>query len=442
MGKRGGTEWITPAEFQALAAKSATPQTVRGLALRKDFLPEIKAVDDTAHTIQFRITTGTRDRDRDTINPAGWDIADYLKNPIVLFAHDYASLPIAKAISVTTDANGLVALDEFTPADLNPFGDCVYRMVKAGFLNATSVGFRPMEWVYNEDVRGVDFSRQALLEHSIVPIPANAEALVEARSAGIDLTPLLAWAEEKLDTWKKEDGLYVPKGQVEAVFRILSTKTISVPEIIERPFPNFHACRLRNPADFQDGSFRTSERNHEGKKYSVIQGRLTGEDTLTDQAFRYAKDSWSASQAGSHCKSHDGSFEAASGSASVCESCREEVEAELKRGRVLSSTNEGKLRQAKGHIDEVLAQLETAPETEGLEITEHRSADPVLEIEEPAKEELRIEQPDNGHGTIEIAPETIISAVRESLAGLMPGIAREVQEQTRAAINRARGRID
>ena len=113
-----------------------------------------------------------------------------------------------------------------------------------------------------------------------------------------------------------------------------------------------------------------------------------------------------------------------------------------KRGRVLSSTNEGKLRQAKSHIDDVLAQLETAPETEGLEITEQRSADLVLEIAEPAEEELRIEASNNGHKTIDITPETITLAVRESLAGFMTGIAREVQEQTRAAINRARGRAD
>jgi hypothetical protein len=100
------------------------------------------------------------------------------------------------------------------------------------------------------------------------------------------------------------------------------------------------------------------------------------------------------------------------------------------------------LRQAKSHIDDVLAQLETAPETEGLEITEQRSADLVLEIAEPAEEELRIEASNNGHKTIDITPETITLAVRESLAGFMTGIAREVQEQTRAAINRARGRAD
>ena len=79
------------------------------------------------------------------------------------------------------------------------------------------------------------------------------------------------------------------------------------------PFPNFHACRLIQPTKFEDGSFRTMSRDHEGKKYNVIEGKLKGEDTMTDQAFRYPKDVWDASDAQRHCTSHDGiSFEPAS----------------------------------------------------------------------------------------------------------------------------------
>ena len=79
------------------------------------------------------------------------------------------------------------------------------------------------------------------------------------------------------------------------------------------PFPNEHACRLRQPGDFKPDSFRRTEREHEGKKYSVIMGRLKGEDTMTEQAYRYPKETWDAGEAGSHCRSHDGKFEAASG---------------------------------------------------------------------------------------------------------------------------------
>jgi len=81
---------------------------------------------------------------------------------------------------------------------------------------------------------------------------------------------------------------------------------------IENPYPNEHACRLRDPDDFKDGSFRRTSREHEGKSYDVISGKLEGETTMTEQAYRYPKDTWDTDEARSHCQDHDGRFEAAS----------------------------------------------------------------------------------------------------------------------------------
>jgi len=77
------------------------------------------------------------------------------------------------------------------------------------------------------------------------------------------------------------------------------------------PYPNEHACRLADPKGFEPGSFSRSEREHNGKKYDVIQARPKGKTKVKDQAYRYKKDIWSASSAKSHCKAHDGTFEAA-----------------------------------------------------------------------------------------------------------------------------------
>ena len=83
-------------------------------------------------------------------------------------------------------------------------------------------------------------------------------------------------------------------------------------QLIEsRPFPSEHSCRLRDPGDFKDGSFRRTDRDHNGKKYSCIMGKLKGEDSMTEQAYRYKKDTWKASDARKHCQDHDGNFEAA-----------------------------------------------------------------------------------------------------------------------------------
>ena len=75
---------------------------------------------------------------------------------------------------------------------------------------------------------------------------------------------------------------------------------------LQRPFPNEHACRLREPKDFREGTFRRQKREHDGKVYYAILGKLKGESTLTQQSYRYPKDTWTVAQARAHCKSHKG----------------------------------------------------------------------------------------------------------------------------------------
>ena len=73
-----------------------------------------------------------------------------------------------------------------------------------------------------------------------------------------------------------------------------------------RPYPNEHSCRLREPDEFKPRSFVRIERESDGKKYDVIMGRLKGETTLTEQAYRYDKETWTVSEARKHCNDHDG----------------------------------------------------------------------------------------------------------------------------------------
>ncbi len=143
---------------------------------------EVKA-DGQDRTMGFTISTNAIDRDMDTIDPAGWDLRAYTKNPVVLWAHDYSSLPIGKAVEVTKDASRLRARAEFAKHD---FASTVLQLLTDGFLKATSVGFRPLKFTHNTERGGVDFQEQELLEFSIVPVPANPEALIEARLKGID----------------------------------------------------------------------------------------------------------------------------------------------------------------------------------------------------------------------------------------------------------------
>ena len=77
------------------------------------------------------------------------------------------------------------------------------------------------------------------------------------------------------------------------------------------PYPSEHSCRIRQPGEFEQKSFR---RIKQGKLLIII-GRLKGKTTTTTQAFRYPKDDWSEAEARKHCKEQDGSFEPASSQA-------------------------------------------------------------------------------------------------------------------------------
>jgi HK97 family phage prohead protease len=121
----------------------------------------------------------------DRIDPHGWDLDNYRRNPVVLWAHDALSPPIGRASNIRVEGNRLLGDVEFAPPELSPFADEIYRLVRAQFLNACSVGFAPLEWSFAKDPDrqfGIDFKRQELLELSVVPIPANANALVDGRA--------------------------------------------------------------------------------------------------------------------------------------------------------------------------------------------------------------------------------------------------------------------
>lgn len=162
--------------------------------------------------VEFTISTGAVDREGDTIDPKGWELDNYRKNPVVLWAHMHSMLPVGRAPEVKVDGKRLKAAIEYTPDGEVPFNDTVRRLTLAGYLKATSVGFNPFEWEPSQDEDrkgpfgpGFDFKRHELLEFSQVPVPANPEALIEAKSNGFDLAPIVAWAEKTLDEWTGED---------------------------------------------------------------------------------------------------------------------------------------------------------------------------------------------------------------------------------------------
>lgn len=130
------------------------------------------------------ISTEGEDRDGDIIEVDGWETADYMRNPVILFAHNYRDVPIGQTQHLRKEAGRLVATFRFRdPANEHDPILPIKAAWDQGILRAASVGFRPISREpVDDDADGglfgpFRYTRQELLEWSIVPIPANQEAL-------------------------------------------------------------------------------------------------------------------------------------------------------------------------------------------------------------------------------------------------------------------------
>lgn len=140
-----------------------------------NLIEKTKAVSEKdAGTFKVIVSTADQDRQGESVKQSGWDLTFYKMNPIVLWAHDYSSLPIGICNSIEVKDGKLVAEGKFAPAEANPFAQQVRKLYELGMINATSVGFIPKEFDTKAD--GV-INKSELLEFSFVPVPANAHAL-------------------------------------------------------------------------------------------------------------------------------------------------------------------------------------------------------------------------------------------------------------------------
>jgi len=158
--------------------------------IRKDLDFEIKAVGDPGERVlEFVGSTPQVDRYGDVIEVEGWDLKNYKKNPVFLWAHDYKQPPVGKALKVAKSDQGLLFHVKFATAEEYPFADTIYKLYLGGYLRATSVGFQDLEREPITDKEGKQvgwrFKRQELYELSAVPVPANPNALIMAVQKGV-----------------------------------------------------------------------------------------------------------------------------------------------------------------------------------------------------------------------------------------------------------------
>jgi len=176
---------------------------------RRSVAADISNLEEGERAAVMYISTRSVDRDKEVLDPRGAITDQFAKAPQVLWGHDYSLPPIGKAEWVEADAYGIKAKTTFATTDR---AEEVWQLVKGGFLRTTSVGFIPVErvwkgqtgwsdavrkynarWKTDLEADGVEIitSKWLLLEYSMVPVPANIDALVTAVAKGLDVSDQL-----------------------------------------------------------------------------------------------------------------------------------------------------------------------------------------------------------------------------------------------------------
>lgn len=160
-----------------------------------------KQVNEAERTLVGIASTEVIDRYGDIVKQDGWILDNFKKNPVMLWAHNYHDLPIAKIVDVNVSDGKLTFKAQFPKPGLNELADKIFELFKDGVLNAFSVGFIPVEYEPNEH-GGYTYTKQELLEISAVTVPANQEALAMAlKSIGDEVKEaiIIGMSESKTD---------------------------------------------------------------------------------------------------------------------------------------------------------------------------------------------------------------------------------------------------
>ena len=133
--------------------------------------------------IEFIASTEGIKRDGLELKLEQWELSNFKRNPVMLWAHDYMGQrpPIGRVeIKQDKEQRALIASVTFDSDD--PFAADIERKYRNGFLNAVSVGWNTVlrsgkNWT-DEDLT-MDDLRFDLLDLSAVPVPGDPDALME-----------------------------------------------------------------------------------------------------------------------------------------------------------------------------------------------------------------------------------------------------------------------
>lgn len=147
----------------------------------------VKSVDPDKMQIEAIASTPTIDRGDDIVLPEAFKdtLKEYMKNPVVLAAHQHASdsgrsMVVGHVVKAKVDKRGLHITVEFADTEL---GREYFELYSGKHQRAFSIGFRSIKWRdESRDGKRVHIHEEVeLYEISVCPVPMNPECLSKHR---------------------------------------------------------------------------------------------------------------------------------------------------------------------------------------------------------------------------------------------------------------------
>lgn len=318
-------------------------------------------------------SSNVTDRMGDVIDQNGWDLTNYKNNPVILWGHNVTEErpPIGKALKVWVEGKGQKAAKLMFKVKFDlqdSFAAEIFRKVKDGFVNTVSVGFMPVEWEALDDDNpffgGHKFLKQELLELSFVPVPANPEAIVTLRGMGVE--PVADEALEKI--YNKEAKAFKTKLKKDAD-DIMADESEAEGEEKEDEVEEL----LNNEEDEAEVETPVVETPEVETEKPEVEDKPEVE-TPDAEAHQDAEHVPSTDAPEGEEKPED--KEEVVDEPEGVKQLREILTAMEKSGRVLSSKNESKVRQAVDLLSDVLSALDKEEPVKG-EVNEEVDKDEV-----------------------------------------------------------------
>lgn len=119
-------------------------------------------------------STNSVDRMNEVIDNNGWELKNYQKNPVILWAHDHTEPAIGTSARTWVEGVGSQAKLMIEPVlhDVTERARAIKKLVEMGVIKTLSVGFKPLDI----STDGKTLLRNELLENSFCNVPANADA--------------------------------------------------------------------------------------------------------------------------------------------------------------------------------------------------------------------------------------------------------------------------